>query len=158
MKALVLVTLLLLSGCASTIDVKATQSTSFDSVPELAAPAAVQVAPLPAQLPLTIKGATSDGQVVNGFDNPGLKQLLVLKNAAETNTAILKASLDAQSALIIERNLLLKAGKLEQQRANFYAEKWAVAQNQLQSEQLRYTVMDTTYKVLIGLGLLVLIP
>lgn len=97
---------------------------------------------------------TASNEKLYAYDRAGAEQIMKLRNAALVNTELANALLETNQAQVDERNAIYRLALLEQQRANFMAERWAVTQDQLDKERVNYQIMDISYKILIGLGLI----
>lgn len=98
-----------------------------------------------------------EGTTYIAFTPEEFASVIDLGKAASFNTDIAEYSLGLNETLLTERENLILLGKYEEERANYYAEKWAMAEEDLQREIFKSRVETASYQVLLGLALLALV-
>ena len=83
------------------------------------------------------------------LDTTGMNQLNAYRQAAKQNTEALKLLLDAHNGLVVQRNLMLENLKLEEERGNYYAERYADTENQRRQQYRELTTELLIHKAVI---------
>lgn len=120
-----MLSLVVLTGCQSSrIAVESSDRyAKLEPIEQLQAKAV----PLPTTPKLSV--ATVNGEQVAVLDKKGVDDLSAFREASRQNTEALGLLLDAHNGLVQQRNLMLENLRLEEKRANFYAEQYAVSEN-----------------------------
>ncbi len=109
----------------------------------------------PVQLPMLPKAEVQAEYLV--FNKANAKKLLIFKTAAKANTEIAnKQSLAINEQQLVQKNMVM-AGKLMEQRANYLAFKWAIAETELQEEQRDHQIDNVLNRTLVIILALLLI-
>lgn len=145
MRMNVLLAAILLSGCASQpIEIEPTDRYSqLDRIN----PIETHSIELPGVPRLEVR--TVDNQVVAVLDKDGVDRLQEFRDAANQNNEALALLLSAHNDLIAQRNLMLENMRLEESRANFYAQQFAIAENMRRDQHDEFKAELWIHKVLI---------
>jgi PBP1b-binding outer membrane lipoprotein LpoB len=128
----VLLAFLLLSGCAAFGEVKKVEapvSKNFTDATRPLDPVTLHVMPVPAS-PTAFRATDKAGNPAVGFTVSDLDRLREMRAVAKANTDLATSLLDTTNAVIKERNALVDLGRLEEARANYWAEQWAAAKTE----------------------------
>jgi len=151
MRAILIVVMMLLGGCASQIQPPVTSD--YRNIPVLQQ---VKVEPSVAAFPKA-RVVTENGIEYMAFTAEEGDQILAYRNASKNNREALEHMVVAHNNTVMERNLMAQALKLEEARKNAMAEAYAEAENGRRQEQQTRIIETTIYKtllVLIGLSAL----
>lgn len=145
MRMNVLLAAILLSGCASQhIEIEPTDRYSqLDRINAIE----THSIELPGVPRLEVR--TLDNQVVAVLDKDGVDRLQEFRDAANQNNEALALLLSAHNDLIIQRNLMLENMRLEESRANFYAQQFVIAENMRRDQHDEFKTELWIHKVLI---------
>lgn len=83
------------------------------------------------------------------LDTAGMNQLNAYRQAAKQNTEALQLLLTAHNGLVTQRNLMLENLKLEEERGNYYAERYADTENQRRQQYRELTTELLIHKAVI---------
>jgi len=123
-----------LSGCATTQIAPPTSTIFTDNIPNT-----VDIEPIvPLDLPTKPgkpKLITSDGTEYAGFSQPELQALKKIIVVAEANTLVAQELAKANTSLLQERSAIVALGRMEEDRANYFATRWARTQEDLEEER-----------------------
>ncbi len=155
--ALLIVGILLssLTGCALK-PVEAPVTSSFSDTVKKLPTINIQS---PVKLPDSPKAAavSFNGIGYLGFTEQEGKQLLIFREAAKANTLIATEQFHALKEQQLVQSNMMKSGKLMEQRANYLAFKWAIAETELQSEKRDHQFDNVMHRALVIILALILI-
>lgn len=145
MKALALALCIALSGCAASV----VPVESSDRYSGLAPTAKLDAQPvsLPPLSRLEIK--QFDGVPYATVDAQGVNRLNAYEVAAKQNTEALRQLLIAHNGLIDQRNLMLQTLSLEEERANFFQQKYAETENARRQQYQEFSTELLIHKTMI---------
>lgn len=147
-----LLSLAVLVGCASN-KVEVEQS---DRYAKLEPAQHIKASPVPLPQTPQLKIAEVGGQEVAVLDGDGVNALNAYRAAARQNTEALALLLTAHGGLVDQRNLMLENLKLEENRANFYAERYAVSETARRDQYDEFQMellIHKTMMILMGVAL-----
>lgn len=142
-KLLILVSVLFVSGCATSVKVNDTDH--YKDIKRMDA-VEVTVEEYPEPVASTVK---HNGESLATFNKTEFDKLRDMRSKANKNAEMLKAVVDINNALVAERNILLDAAKGEERRANSLERDYARAEEKLRHEEQMNLVETTIYKIII---------
>lgn len=145
MKIALIVLALALTGCAST-QVPIEPSDRYSKL-EPAARLNVAPVPLPATDKLQIKQV--DGAKYAVLDNVGVQRLSAYEAAAKQNTEALQLLINAHNGLVDQRNVMLQTLQLEEDRANFFQQRYAETETARRQQYQEFSTELLIHKTMI---------
>lgn len=113
-------------------------------------------APLPATDKLQIKQI--DGTSYAVLNSVGVQKLTAFEAAAKQNTEALSLLITAHNGLVDQRNVMLQTLTLEEDRANFFQQKYAETENARRQQYQEFSTELLIHKtVIVFMGLLLVL-
>lgn len=113
-------------------------------------------APLPATDKLQIKQI--DGTSYAVLNSVGVQKLSAFEAAAKQNTEALSLLITAHNGLVAQRNVMLQTLTLEEDRANFFQQKYAETENARRQQYQEFSTELLIHKtVIVFMGLLLVL-
>lgn len=113
-------------------------------------------APLPATDKLQIKQI--DGTSYAVLNSVGVQKLSAFEAAAKQNTEALSLLITAHNGLVDQRNVMLQTLTLEEDRANFFQQKYAETENARRQQYQEFSTELLIHKtVIVFMGLLLVL-
>lgn len=106
-----------------------------------------QAAPLIARDKLQIKSV--DGTPYAVLDSVGVQKLSAFEQAAKQNTEALQQLIVAHNGLVDQRNVMLDTLRLEEERANFFQQKYAETENARRQQYQEFNTELLIHKAMI---------
>lgn len=154
MKYIALVLAVLLTGCG-TQQVPVETSDRYSQLVPAEKLNAV-AAPLPATDKLQIKQI--DGTSYAVLNSVGVQKLSAFEAAAKQNTEALSLLITAHNGLVDQRNVMLQTLTLEEDRANFFQQKYAETENARRQQYQEFSTELLIHKtVIVFMGLLLVL-
>lgn len=155
--ALLLSAILMLNGC-SNIPMEVPQTTNrYAELPD-AKPLDAQPLILP-ERPTMLIEKNAQGDAVATLTARGVNQLNAYKDVAEQNTKALEILIPAHNSLIAQRNILVSSLRLEEDRSNFWAQRYADSENMRRQQFSEFQTELLLHKAaIVLLGIFLVIP
>lgn len=143
MRSLILASIVIISGCASTVEPPVTANyADLESTPHVSLKPAVLKFP-------KAKVVTENGVEYVAFTVEDSDKIIEYRQASKNNRDALVAMVGAHNEVIAERNILVDTLKLEEARKNYMAERYADAENGRRYEQRENLIETSIYKALL---------
>lgn len=147
MKYLFVLCVVLLTGCATELQVKPTNH--YSDIKSMD-PIHVTVETYPETKAIVVP---YNGHTVAAFEKDDFDKLREFKDKANKNAQVLTATIDASNALVTQNNALLNMAKAEERRANDLEQDLSRTETQLRNEEKSKLWDSLFYKIIIVLGL-----
>jgi hypothetical protein len=145
MKIALIALALTLTGCA----LPQVQTEPSDRYSKLEPATRLDVAPVP--LPVTDKLQIKqvDGTAYAVLDSVGVQRLSAYEAAAKQNTEALQLLINAHNGLVDQRNVMLQTLNLEEDRANFFQQRYAETENARRQQYQEFSTELLIHKTMI---------
>lgn len=154
MKYLALVLAVFLTGCG----VQQVQVEPSDRYSKLVPTEKLNAAAVDLPKPDKLQIKQIDGTSYAVLDSQGVQKLSAFEAAAKQNTDALSLLITAHNGLVDQRNVMLQTLTLEEERANFFQQKYAETENARRQQYQEFSTELLIHKtVIVFMGLLLVL-